>query len=72
MPWRAEFPDRTLRLRRRKRRGDVGGRDVQLEHASYFFMITGESSTDHFMTTGQSTAVSGVTMGVYLFRNATG
>ena len=41
----------------------------QLEHASYFFMITGESSTDHFITTGQSTAVRGVTMGVYLFRN---
>jgi hypothetical protein len=40
-----------------------------LEHASYFFMITRESSTDHFMATGQSTAVTGVTMGVYLFRN---
>jgi hypothetical protein len=41
-----------------------------LEHASYFFMITRESSTDHFMVTGQDTAISGVTMGVYLFRNA--
>jgi hypothetical protein len=40
-----------------------------LEHASYFFMITGESSTDHFMGTGQSTAVNGATIGVYLFRN---
>jgi hypothetical protein len=40
-----------------------------LEHASYFFMITRESSTDHFMVTGQDTAISGVTMGVYLFRN---
>jgi hypothetical protein len=42
----------------------------RLEHASYFFMITRESSTDHFMVTGQDTAISGVTMGVYLFRNA--
>lgn len=41
-----------------------------LEHASYFFMITRESSTDHFITSGQSTAISGVTVGVYLFRNA--
>lgn len=41
-----------------------------LEHASYFFMITRESSTDRFMSTGQSTAVSGVTIGVYLFRAA--
>jgi hypothetical protein len=40
-----------------------------LEHASYFFMITRESSTDHFMATGQSTAITGVTVGVYLFRN---
>jgi hypothetical protein len=42
----------------------------RLEHASYFFMITRESSTDHFMVSGQDTAISGVTMGVYLFRNA--
>ena len=33
-------------------------------------MITGESSTDRFMATGQSTAVSGVTICVYLFRAA--
>ena len=42
----------------------------RLEHASYFFMITREVSTDRFMATGESTAISGVTMGVYLFRNA--
>ena len=41
----------------------------RLEHASYFFMVTRESSTDHFMVTGQDTAISGVTMGAYLFRN---
>lgn len=42
----------------------------RLEHASYFFMVTREISTDRFLGTGESTAVSGVTMGVYLFRNA--
>ena len=46
---------------------EVGWR---LEHASYFFMVTGESSTDRFFLTGQETAVSGQTVGVYLFRNA--
>jgi hypothetical protein len=45
---------------------EVGWR---LEHASYFFMVTGESSTDRFFLTGQETAVSGQTVGVYLFRN---
>jgi hypothetical protein len=33
-------------------------------------MVTREISTDRFLATGESTAVSGVTMGVYLFRNA--
>lgn len=42
----------------------------RLEHVGYYFMITGESSRDKFMASGQSTAVSGKTMGVYLFRNA--
>lgn len=41
-----------------------------LEHASYFFMITGETSTARVFMTGEATAVSGVTVGVYLFRNA--
>jgi hypothetical protein len=44
---------------------DVGWR---LEHASYFFMVTGESSTERMFLSGQETAVSGVTVGVYLFR----
>jgi hypothetical protein len=43
----------------------------RLEHAGYFFMITGESSTQRVFATGDNTAVSGVTVGVYLFRNAT-
>jgi hypothetical protein len=41
----------------------------RLEHASYFFMMTSETSTDRMFATGQSTAVNGVTIGVYLFRN---
>jgi hypothetical protein len=40
-----------------------------LEHVGYYFMITGESSRDKFLASGQSVAVSGKTMGVYLFRN---
>jgi hypothetical protein len=44
---------------------DVGWR---LEHASYFFMVTQESSSERMFLTGQETAVSGVTVGVYLFR----
>jgi hypothetical protein len=43
----------------------------RLEHASYFFMITGETSTSRVLMSGEATAVSGVTVGVYLFRNAT-
>lgn len=42
-----------------------------LEHASYFFMITGETSTARVFMSGEATAVNGVTVGVYLFRNAT-
>ena len=41
----------------------------RLEHASYFFMITGETSTARVFVSGEATAVSGVTVGVYLFRN---
>lgn len=41
----------------------------RLEHANYFFMITGETSTDRFLASGEATAINGVTMGAYLFRN---
>ena len=41
----------------------------RLEHASYFFMITGETSTARVFASGEATAVSGVTVDVYLFRN---
>jgi hypothetical protein len=40
-----------------------------LEHVGYIFMITGESSSDRLLGTGQNTAVSGQTVGIYLFRN---
>jgi hypothetical protein len=40
-----------------------------LEHVGYIFMITGESSSDRILGTGQNTAVSGETVGIYLFRN---
>jgi hypothetical protein len=41
-----------------------------LEHVGYYFMITGETSRDKFLASGQNTAVNGKTMGVYLFRNS--
>jgi len=43
----------------------------RLEHAGYYFMITGETSTARVFVSGEATAVSGVTVGVYLFRNST-
>jgi len=41
----------------------------RLEHANYFFMITGETSSQRVFMTGEATAVNGVTVGAYLFRN---
>jgi hypothetical protein len=43
----------------------------RLEHAGYYFMVTGETSTDRIFVSGEATAISGVTIGVYLFRNGT-
>ena len=40
-----------------------------LQHAGYFYMLTGESSTQQIFGSGQNTAMSGTTVGVYLFRN---
>lgn len=45
---------------------EVGWR---LEHAGYYFMMTGESSTKHVLVSGDETAIRGVAVGVYLFRN---
>ena len=33
-------------------------------------MVTGETRTDRIFVSGEATAMSGVTIGVYLFRNA--
>lgn len=49
--------------------GEIEKVGWHLEHASYYFMITGETSTSRVLVSGQATAVSGVTIGVYLFRN---
>jgi len=42
----------------------------KLEHVGYVFMVTSESSRNKFLATGQQVAVSGQTVGIYLFRNA--
>ena len=49
--------------------GEIESLGWRLEHAGYFFMITGETSTARVFNSGEATAVSGVTVGVYLFRN---
>jgi hypothetical protein len=41
----------------------------RLEHVGHVFVVTSESSRDKFLRTGQQTAVSGGTIGIYLFRN---
>jgi len=49
--------------------GEIEKLGWHLEHASYFFMMTGETSTARVFVSGEATAISGVTVGVYLFRN---
>ena len=49
--------------------GEIERLGWRLEHAGYFFMITGETTTARVFVSGDNTAVSGVTVGVYLFRN---
>jgi hypothetical protein len=49
--------------------GEIEKLGWHLEHAGYYFMITGESSTNRAFVSGEATAVSGITVGVYLFRN---
>lgn len=44
---------------------DVGWR---LQHVGHVFAVTGENSRDRVWGTGQETAVSGKTIGIYLFR----
>lgn len=47
----------------------IEGVGWKLEHVGHVFVVTGESSRDKFMASGQQTAVSGETVGIYLFRN---
>src|SRR5215470_15278841 len=49
--------------------GEIEKLGWRLEHASYYFMVTGETSTSRVFLSGEATAISGVTVGVYLFRN---
>jgi hypothetical protein len=49
--------------------GEIEKLGWRLEHAGYYFMLTGETSTARVFISGDATVVSGVTVGVYLFRN---
>ena len=49
--------------------GDIEKLGWRLEHAGYHFMVTGETSTARVFVSGEATVISGVTVGVYLFRN---
>jgi hypothetical protein len=42
----------------------------KLEHVGYIFQITGEQTRNQLLTSGQQVAVSGQTVGIYLFRAA--
>lgn len=47
---------------------DIEKAGWRLEHASYFHMITGETSSAKMLGTGEATAVTGQIIGAYLFR----
>jgi hypothetical protein len=49
--------------------GEIEKLGWRLEHAGYYFMVTGEQSTARVFVSGEATVISGVTVGVYLFRN---
>jgi hypothetical protein len=49
--------------------GEIERVGWRLEHASYFYMVTGETSTARTFASGEATVVQGTTVGVYLFRN---
>jgi hypothetical protein len=49
--------------------GEIEKLGWRLEHAGYFFIMNGETSTARVFVSGEATAISGVTVGVYLFRN---
>jgi hypothetical protein len=49
--------------------GEIEKLGWRLEHVGYHFMVTGETSTARVFVSGEATVISGVTVGVYLFRN---
>lgn len=49
--------------------GEIERVGWRLEHVACAFRMTGLSSTERFMTSGEETAVSGVTVGLYVFRS---
>jgi hypothetical protein len=49
--------------------GEIEKLGWRLEHTGYYFMLTGETSTGRVFLSGEATAISGVTIGVYIFRN---
>jgi hypothetical protein len=49
--------------------GEIERAGWRLEHASYFYMVTSETSTSRAFASGEATVVQGTTVGVYLFRN---
>ena len=51
--------------------GAVEAEGWRLEHVNYVFIPTGHSTRAKMLGTGESVAVSGVTVGVYLFRATT-
>lgn len=52
--------------------GEIEKVGWRLEHVGYVFKMTGQSSSERILFSGEQTSVSGVTVGIYLFRNAAG
>lgn len=48
--------------------GQIESLGWELVHVDHVFVPTGESSRDKFLASGQFTALSGETVGIYLFR----
>lgn len=49
--------------------GEIEKVGWRLEHVGYVFKMTGQSSSERVFLSGEQTSVSGVTVGIYLFRN---
>jgi hypothetical protein len=51
--------------------GEIEGVGWVLEHVGYTYMMTGQTSSERMFASGEATAISGKTLGIYLFRNPT-